>query len=453
MNLSIQEIILACDGKISREFCEKKISGVSIDSRKISAGELFIPIAGENFDGHDFISQAAKNGAICSLTERKSAPTDMDIPLIYVNSTRRALMQIAAFYRKIHDGLKVVAVTGSAGKTTTKEMLAAILSQKYKTKHTIGNFNNDIGLPLSIFRLERDDEILVLEMGMSRAGEIRELSLIGAPDIAIITHIGDAHIENFENREGILRAKLEITDGLRNGTVILNGDDPLLTSEIAAKKISRYKKIFVCEKNIFSSQEKNFCETNAIFILRDEEIKITLKIPGAHMLKNALLACAAALELGVSPAQISAAFENFSPPDGRLRVFEKHEMTVIDDVYNANPASMREAIKILCRAKGRRVAILGDIFELGKLAETRHREIGAFAAQEGVDFLVTIGKFSRHMHDAFAENAENSARENLHFDSLDEFEIFAHVKKGDTILLKASRGMKFEKILHALNEK
>jgi UDP-N-acetylmuramoyl-tripeptide--D-alanyl-D-alanine ligase len=169
------------------------------------------------------------------------------------------------------------------------------------------------------------------------------------------------------------------------------------------------------------------------------EIKITVPIPGAHMVKNALLACAVAIEFGVSPSEISAAFENFSPPEGRLNVFEKNGMTIINDVYNANPASMREAIKVLCRAEGRRVAILGDIFELGKFAEARHREVGKFAEEAGVDLLITIGDFSRHMN-------------GLHFDSLNEFKIFDHVKKGDTILIKASRGMKFEEIVKNLED-
>ena len=456
MNLELQEIISACGGRLITDEENVQILGISTDTRTISQGDLFVPLKGEAFDGHDYISAAVEAGAVCALTEIKSTPVDAACPLIYVNSTRRALMDLADYFRRKHS-VKVVAITGSAGKTTTKDMIADILSRKFKTKRTIKNFNNDIGMPLSIFQLQSDDEMLVLEMGMNHANEIHELSLVGAPDIAVITHIGDAHIENFENRTGILHAKLEIVDGLRpGGTVILNGDDPLLTGEIAMEKISGFNTLYPSKKNIVKAEPIGLQETRCHFNWNGKDIHLTVPIPGAHMVMNALLATVAAIELGSSPAEITAAFENFIPPEGRLNIFQTNfqgnELTIIDDVYNANPASVTEAIKVLCRKtpelkNSRRVAILGDMNELGHVAQERHSEVGEFAAQSQIDLLITIGELSQHTHTAFA--ASNSSH---HFPTLQEFlqKINSIFQPKDIVLLKASRGMAFEEIVNKI---
>ena len=475
MNLKIDDIIAACGGRLINDApTNAAVTSISTNTRTLSPGALFVPIVGENFDGHDYIAQAAENGAICVLSERQSQPTDMGLPIIYVSSTRRALMDLADFYRRKHD-VRVVAVTGSAGKTTTKDMIAAILAMRFKTKRTIGNFNNDIGMPLSIFRLETDDEALVLEMGMNHANEIHELSLVGVPDFAVITHIGDAHIENFENREGILHAKLEIVDGLRpGGTVVLNGDDPLLTGPIAAEKTAQFNVLFPSSKNIISAEMQGFGETHCRFEWQGKEIAITVPLPGAHMVMNALLATVVGLEMGITPAEIAQAFANFVPAEGRLNILELANMTIIDDVYNANPASMFEALKVLCSAQGaqpkptenvqnsgilskpdtpvqcdarRRIAVLGDMNELGHVAKPRHCEVGEFAAQVGVDLLISIGELSRHIHDGFC--AQKPPAEAKYFATLEEFlptipEIF---RPSDIILLKASRTMNFERII------
>ncbi|MCL2577077.1 MAG: UDP-N-acetylmuramoyl-tripeptide--D-alanyl-D-alanine ligase [Defluviitaleaceae bacterium] len=452
MNLEITEIINACGGRILNDAeTSKNVTSISTDTRTIKAGALFVAIAGENFDGHDYILKASENGAICVLSERQSQPTDIDVPLIYVGSTRRALMDLADYYRRKHS-VKVIAITGSAGKTTTKDMIADILSQKFKTKRTIKNFNNDIGMPLSIFQLEPDDEVLVLEMGMNHANEIHELSLVGVPDIAVITHIGDAHIENFENREGILNAKLEIVDGLRaDGTVVLNGDDPLLTGSIAAAKTERFNVLCPSSKNIITAEPLDSHETCCHFTWRGESIFLNVPIPGAHMVMNALLATVVGLEMGVSPLQITKAFENFTPPEGRLNIFEANGMTIIDDVYNANPSSMFEAIKVLCRktpenAQSRRVAILGDMNELGHVAIERHREVGEFAANAGIDLLITIGELSRFIYEGFL--SVNSTGRAKYYETLEKFQIALsnNLNPNDIILVKASRGMRFEKI-------
>jgi len=470
MNLTIQEIASAVGGQILHNVETPAITNVSTDTRKITPGALFVPIVGEKFDGHDYLDTAAKSGAVCALTE-KDIPTD--IPLILVDSTRRALMELAGYYRRIHN-VKVVAITGSAGKTTTKDMIYHILARKYKTKKTLGNFNNDIGLPLSIFQLEADDEALVLEMGMNHAMEIHELSKTGTPDIAVITHIGDAHIENFADRTGILHAKLEIVDGLKpDGTVILNGDDVLLTGDIAANKTASFKVQYPNSQNIVSVKPAGANSTAAIgaelapardsqfpklfsgsechFNWRGQDIRLTVPLPGAHMVMNALLATAVGVEMGVSPEEISRGFDDFVPPSGRLSVEKINGMTVINDAYNANPAAMRESLKILSTDTARKVAILGDMNELGHVAEARHREIGAFAAEMGIDLLVAIGTLSRFMYDAFCHEGLEKPKHKLYFPTVDEF-LQCHdlLLPGDTVLVKASRGMEFERIIEKI---
>ncbi|MCL1878534.1 MAG: UDP-N-acetylmuramoyl-tripeptide--D-alanyl-D-alanine ligase [Defluviitaleaceae bacterium] len=449
MHLKISEIVAATGGRLLSEDLGGVVTGVSTDTRSIGAGALFVPIVGPRFDGHEYIGDAAEKGAICALTERQNAPTDMDIPLVYVGSTRRALLDLAHFYRMKHD-VRVVAVVGSAGKTTTKDMIADILSQRFRTKRTIRNFNNDIGLPLSVFQLEADDEVLVLEMGMNRAGEVRELSLVGAPDFAVVTYIGDEHMENFENHEGVLLANLEVLDGLRDGgTIVLKGDDPLLVGEIAGRKVAGFDALYPGAKNIYYAEPVGFQETRCRFHWRGADVDVTVPIPGAHMVMNALLACVVGLEMGVSPGEIAGAFERFTPPAGRLNVFNTQGgFTVIDDVYNANPESVAEAIKVLRRGEGRRVAVLGDMNELGRIAEARHREIGAFAAREGVDLLVTIGELSRFTNEGFASVGGNGR--SVHFEAADDFDPGEVLERGDTVLVKASRGMLFETIIEKI---
>ena len=444
MKLTMQEIAKACNGRLLHDIDTPLITSVCTDSRKAQPGALFVPLAGDTFDGHDYIATAAMGGAVCALTERE---IPSDIPLILVESTRRALMELAGYYRRQHD-VTVVAITGSAGKTTTKDMIANVLARKYKTKKTMGNFNNDIGLPLSIFQLETTDEVLVLEMGMNHAMEIHELSLIGAPDIAVITHIGDAHIENFDNREGILHAKLEIVDGLKpGGTVILNGDDPLLTGPIAAHKVEQFTVQYPSTKNILRAEPMGLQETDCHFNWRANDIRLKIPVPGAHNVMNALLAAAVGVEMGVPPCEISKGFDDFEPPGGRLTVQDIGGMTVINDAYNANPAAMREAIKIVCRQEGRKVAILGDMFELGHVAQARHEEIGAFAAEMGIDLLVAIGSLARFMYDSFCHSEKK-----LYFPTVDEFlqNRQGLLQPGDVVLVKASRGMAFERVIDTI---
>ena len=507
MQLSILEILAACKGRLMNGEINQEaiVTSICTDSREIRPGALFVPLLGEQVDGHNYIPGALENGAVCALTEKSDIGPG---PIIYVHSTRRALMDLAAYYRRKHN-IKVVAITGSAGKTTTKDMISYVLARKYKTQKTLGNFNNDIGLPLSIFQLTPEDEVLVLEMGMNHGGEIHELSLVGAPDIAVITNIGDAHIENFENREGILHAKLEILDGLfHGGTAIFNGNDPLLTGPIAKAKATKFKLLYPNSSNIKSMTEGNITGGFSHFVIDGHDIKINLSLPGTHMVMNALLAATVGIEMGLTPEEIAQGFEDFTPPTGRLTRMELKGMTIINDAYNANPASMQEAIKVVISQEGRKVCVLGDMNELGQVSETRHKEIGGFAAEAGIDILVTIGTMAWWMNEGFYnvirgrqaakgrsgnqplldENAErlfdvtprrtsgfrgsgiNMGPElggilrrtadqekdipqiALHFEKVEVFlqEWRNILRKGDVVLVKASRGMKFEQIINGL---
>jgi len=287
---------------------------------------------------------------------------------------------------------------------------------------------------------------LVLEMGMNHAMEIHELSKIGAPDVAVITHIGDAHIENFENREGILHAKLEIVDGMSpGGVVVLNGNDPLLTGPIAAAKCEPFTVQFPSKSNIISTEEKFLEGSDCHFNWRGHDIYINVPLPGAHMVMNALLATAVGVELGVSPEEISRGFDDFIPPSGRLTVREIGGKTVIDDAYSASPTAMMESIKILSsQGNGKRkVAILGDMNELGHMSEVRHREIGAFVAEIGIDILVAVGPQSKYIYEGYGEKC-------MYFATVDEFlpALDGLLQDGDLVLVKASRGMAFERIIN-----
>ena len=512
MRLSVKEVAEAVKGQIINNdmHSESTITKVYIDSRETKPGGLFVPLQGER-DGHDFIEDAFAKGAVCSFSEKPN-PSHNGI-IIKVESTRRALMDLGAYYRRKHN-VKVIGITGSAGKTTTKEMIAQVLERKYKTKKTIGNYNNDIGMPLSIFQLTPEDEVLVLEMGMNHAGEITKLSQAGAPDIAVITNIGDAHIENFSTgREGILRAKLELLDGLApNGTVVLNGDDPLLTGPYANAKAEPFKKLYPRMADIKSMDENNIAGGHAHFVINGQDIHINLPLPGAHMVFNALIAATVAMEMGLTPTDITQGFDNFTPPGGRLSVMEIGGMTVINDVYNANPASVQEAIKVVVGQDGRKVCILGGMNELGSISRERHKEIGNLAAEVGINVLVTVGTTAWWINEGFydairrrqsqrgsidsqpmldetaerlfdipkrtvsyrsdpestrgaldielgkllrysAQNQEEvQPQVALHYETVKDFlkEWQSVLRRGDIVLIKASRNMAFEDIINGL---
>ena len=488
LNYTLKTICEATGGVLSERskgLSDLVVKSVSTDSRADVSDCLFIPISGDSFDGHDYIEGAISKGAVCALTERE--PQNEELPLIKVDSTRQALMDLAVYERNNFTGA-VVAITGSAGKTTTKDMIASVLSNKYKTLKTQGNFNNDIGLPLTLLRREEDHEVMVLEMGMNHFGEIRVLSHIGKPDICLITNIGDAHIENLGSREGILKAKSEIFEGMKKGgTVILNGDDPLLSK---LPKISHAKKTVYCymSDTFHKKSEANWVYASEVQHQGLEGTRctvswqldtaqasegcsvFTIPLPGNHMVMNALMSFAAGLELGLKPDEIVAGIQDFTPSDNRMAITKANGMTVINDSYNSSPSSMKASVDMMFTmveskndTVGRTVCIVGDMLELGEHAEDLHKEVGEYIAAKEMDLLIAIGPLSKYMYEAFVKSKPvyksvdipNNTDKALHFLTKEDFlsEWRNHLRQGDTVLVKASRGMSLEQVAEEIIKK
>jgi len=429
-----------------KEISELKVRGITTDSRGDVAGKLFVPIVGEFFDGHDYIKMALDKGALYALSEKDTAFDDIGIScrIVKVDSTRQALIDLASYTRDNFTG-PVVAITGSAGKTTTKDMIASVLAQKFNTLKTLGNFNNNIGLPLTLLSKEDSHEAMVLEMGMNHMNEIRVLSHIGKPNICLITNIGDAHIENLGSREGILKAKSEIFEGMqKGGTVILNGDDPLLVN---LPKIQHAGKTIYCHMESAKQIVHKGLRGISCTI---EGVQVDIPIPGKHNIMNALMAFAVGMELGLSPQQIAAGIKAFRPSGNRMAITESRGITIINDTYNASPSSMKATLDMLKETAGRKVGILGDMFELGDFAEAMHKEVGEHAALN-VDVLIAIGSLSKHMYDAFLSKGGQNA---FYYRSKEDFiqEWQSHLKPGDAVLIKASRGMALEIIVEEITK-
>lgn len=449
MNLNINDVALAVSGKIDRE-CNIDIKGVSTDSRSIKEGDLFIPIVGENFDGHNFIQNAFDKGASCALTQ-VIIPRSQK-PLIYVESATEALKQLSMYYRGLFN-IETVAVTGSVGKTTTKEFIYSILSKKFKTLKNIGNFNNEIGLPLTVFNLNKEHKAAVFEMGMNHLGEIESLSKIVKPDIGVITNIGTAHIENLGSRKNILRAKMEIIKGMNNGKLVLNKDDDML-GYVGVHPDYDIIYYGIKEKcDIYASGIISKGTEGQVFTLttpNGTEL-IDFKMAGIHNVYNALAAAAVGHILNIPLSDIKDAIEQPVDSDMRMSVINcKNGATIINDCYNANPESMKAALKVLSEAKNRKIAILGDMLELGEFSEESHHNIGIEAAKNKIDLTICIGQKSKYLFDAVTGKNKSA----LYYKTKEEFysAIIDIVKAESTVLIKASRGMKFEEITKKILE-
>lgn len=454
-NMTLKEIAVACGGiYYGDESCYyKEVSSVTIDSRKIEKDCLFIAIRGARVDGHMFIPQTIGDGALCAISEKRIE--NASYPYIMVNSCTQALKDIAEHYRKILK-LKVIGISGSVGKTSTKEMIASVLEQKYKVLKTEGNFNNEIGLPLTIFKIREEHEVAVLEMGISDFGEMERLAKMARPDICVLTNIGCAHLEQLKSREGILKAKTEMFLYMNpDGSIIVNGDDDMLASVIPANQI---KPIFFglgenCSYKADHIESNGLEGTSATFATPDSQFSAHISIPGSHMVYNALAATAVGRILDMEQEQIKAGIESLVPLAGRNNLIKTQLLTIIDDCYNANPASMKASLEVLNNANTRTVAILGDMFELGAKEKEMHYDVGEFASALGINSLISIGSLSQHM----AEGAisEDSKTEIHHFGTKAEFfeKIDSLIKRGDTILVKASHGMEFPEIVEALKKR
>ncbi|MBE6654350.1 MAG: UDP-N-acetylmuramoyl-tripeptide--D-alanyl-D-alanine ligase [Ruminococcaceae bacterium] len=449
--MTLESAALSMNGTLYGADKNTRFYGICTDSRKVGAGELFFAIVGEKMDGNDFAASAVSLGASCAVVSR--APRE-NIPHILVKDTREALGLLAKAHHELLPCL-TVGVTGSVGKTTTKEFIAAVLAEKYDTAKTKGNFNNDIGLPLTLFSFARPKNALVLEMGMSARGEIAHLTKIARPDIGVITNIGSSHLENLGTRENIALAKLEITEGMRDGApLILNGDEPLL------KNLENFK-----TNNIFVSLIDKNCEFFA-YNIREEASRtlfdckartrvwenVCIPAVGKHNVYNALCAIAVGTLADMDEESVRRGLMSFAPCDMRGGVREKDGIRIIEDCYNASPESMRASLSSLCRIAGgaRKIAFLGEMRELGPESAAMHFSVGEFAASTGIDLLFTFGTLAEEIakgavHAGFArENIVSLADTQDVCTALKKLKLA--LKEGDVILFKASRALKLERI-------
>ncbi len=450
-DISLWELLQAVDGEYygSERYKGIIIKSVSTDSRACPSGCLFIPLRGERFDGHDFILDSFEKGAVCSLSEEKPEMRNglENYPIIVVGSTHIALMKLAEYYLSKFK-LPVIAITGSSGKTTVKEMVASVLGQRFNVLKTDGNYNNEIGLPLTIFNIDRTHNCAVLEMGMNHYGEMERLSKVAKPDICLITNIGYAHIENFGKREGILKAKCEIFKHMKpKGLAILNGDDNLLASVKINPSIfyglNQNNKAFA--SNI---KHKGLDGISCNIHFNRDSFSVTIPSPGKHMVQNALAAAAVGYAMGLNSEQIKRGIESFIPLKMRMNIINANSLTIINDAYNANPMSMRIALDVLAGANGRKVCILGDMLELGDFAAEMHYSLGEYCLGLQLDCIIFVGK-QKAFYDAL-KNKQNA----YYFDSQEKLHdvLFELIRPNDTILIKASRGMQLEKTVEKLVE-
>lgn len=447
------ELISAMQGTLEAGSLQTKVTGVCIDSRKASGGDAFFAIAGNRVDGHAYVEQAILAGctavivsktdpSLLALAENKGAAT------ILVKDTELALRELAKYYLSLFPIAKI-GVTGSTGKTTTKDMLYHILTERFQTVRNLVNYNNLIGLPLSVFQVTEQTEAVILEMGMDRLGEIHELVDIVKPKIGLITNIGLSHIERLGSRENILKAKLEITDFFgASDLLIINGDNDMLeqVESNGAFRVLKTGKTQAAQLTITELKDEG--EEGIAFRLTgaSQSEAFTLKLPGLHNASNASLAVAAAMELGMTMKEAAHGLSKMTNPDKRLNIREKNGIKVIDDTYNASPDSMRAAIDVLTGIRGtRHIAILGDMFELGDREEEYHFQIGEYASHAGVNVVISVGKNAGFI----AEGARKGGTKAVHFETKDLLLVVLAqwIRPGDVVLVKGSRGMAMEKIV------
>ena len=464
MNITLQQIAKACGGALchaeGRE--NEKIQGAVLDSRLVEPGYLFFATRGERVDGQSFIPDVEKKGAACVVCEEE--PVTESIPFILVKDSFQALKDIAEAYRKSL-AITVVGITGSVGKTSTKEFIAGVLSEKYHVLKTEGNFNNEVGLPLTILRIREEHEVAVLEMGISEFGEMHRLSKIARPDICVMTNIGQCHLENLGSREGILKAKSEIFDFMnRQGHIVLNGDDDMLSGieQIQGIRPVRFR-ISVTENStddgdfyhIYATDvvSKGLFGSEAVMHLEGNGYPVKVTLPGQHMVYNALAAACVARLLDMEVSGICQGIEKVQPVGGRSNIMRTGKYVVIDDCYNANPVSTKAALELLGTAEGRKVAILGDMFELGAGEKELHKDVGRYAVEKEIDVLLCVGNLSKYMYEEAMKDWDG-VTDVRYFEGKEELlEMLPDIlAEGDTILVKASHGMHFEEIVEWLTK-
>lgn len=452
--LSINEIREAVDGKIVQGDPSAEISSVSIDTRKLNPGDLFFSIIGERFDGHSFLNEAVSKGAKAVIVDR-SIKAYPHIGVIRVKDTTQALQKLAKYNRMRYENLDIIGVTGSVGKTTTKDMISWVLSHKYNVLKSQGNFNNHYGLPLSLLSLTGKEDIAVLEMAMSNIGEISRLVEIAKPRIGVVTNVGPAHLKNLDNVANVAEAKKELVEGLpEDGITVLNYDNNYvrdMDQSFHGKKVIYYglnEESDIYADNIITDEKKNIkFDVN----YKGDRTEILLNKPGRHNIYNALAAIAIAREFDVDWKTIKESFANLNFSSLRLDIKEKDGLTIINDTYNANPLSMKAALDVLDDIyKKRNIAVLGDMLELGSKKEEAHYELGKYIVEKEIDFLITVGQLA----ETIANGAEDlSGSKNIYSvnNNKEAYEILNKIiKSGDSILVKGSRKMKMEEIVEML---
>lgn len=439
--LKLSEIAAACGGEYNTD---TEVTSVAIDTRKIEKGCLFICIKGERFDAHQFIDEAFEKGAAAVMI---SQDIKISKPYVKVDDTAKELLRLAGYYRSKFD-IPVVALTGSVGKTTTKEFTHLVVNSEYNSIKTEGNLNNEIGLPQMLFKIDAATEAAVIEMGMNHFGEIHRLSSAAKPTIGIITNIGISHIENLGSREGILKAKLEILDGLKKGApLLLNKDNDLLSTV----KNGDYKIYFYAVDNDADfkacdiEERLNFTSFTVKYFGKEQ--RITIPAIGLHNVYNALAAFAVGILLDIDAEKAAAALKEYAPSGMRQKVVDVNGIISIEDCYNASPDSMKAGLSTLAEIKAnKKIAVLSDMLELGEYSDKAHFDVGKMAADYKIDYVLCTGNDAKYIIDGAEKNGIKNA---FLFDSKAELtdKLYEITNKGDAVLFKASRGMKLEDVI------
>lgn len=442
--INAQDIIRICNGKLISGSVETKCGRFVKDSRIVAKGDTYVGIKGETFNGSSFYIDALSNGASICIIDDKGVIDDKtkDGTVILVDDSIKAIQELAKYKRSLYD-IPVVAVTGSVGKTSVKDMVYQVVKSKYKTLATSGNMNNHIGVPLTVLNLN-DEEALVIEMGMNHMGELHVLSNIAKPTIGLITNIGTAHIGNLGSRENILKAKLEILDGMNDGTLIINNDNDLLQTVKYDKLIT----IGINNPSDYMARDINDLVFSSNFYIQDNYI--SLPVGSNAFVYNALFAYAVGKKLGISDALISKALGDFKLSPHRLELINHEDYQIIDDTYNASFDSVKNSLEMLSKVKGRKVFIFADILELENFAPDIHKKIGELVIEYNIDLLLTVGENAKYTYSV----AYDKGIECHHYESNEMMirEIDKLIDIGDTILVKGSHGMKLTEIVEHLRD-
>ncbi len=459
--MTLRQLADQVGGALENCIEETVICDVVTDSRKVTPGSMFVALRGERFDGHNFVNQVTTQGAICSVVDRNFENPE-NAPVMVVEDTRTALLMIAKYYRSLFN-IPAIAITGSVGKTSTKDMVSQVLAEHYNVLKTEGNFNNEIGLPLTVFRMGEEHQLAVFEMGMSAFGEISRLTSVAMPETAILTNIGYSHIEHLGSRENILKAKLEVLEGLSpDGTVVLCGDDEYLWN--AKEQIPFETMTYGIENTdcdlIAENVEKSENGTRFQVTVDGETYTAEVGVPGVHHVYNALAAILVGYLYSVPMEEIISGIDKFKPSGMRQDITELSDKVIIKDCYNASPTSMKSGLEVLtvtkpkdAEAECRRVAVLGDMLELGDFAKDAHFDVGKLCSEYGVDCLVAIGPNAKYVAEGAIAGGFSSSELYVFYDNTSAIEHISEiVRPNDVILFKGSRGMRLEEVADYIAE-